>query len=80
MGHLLITEDCDDPAGSWDFHAQVQSMNCRFEGIDGHIPIIVLYGYTMSMTSKVMCSVLAFAPVPKDNGKTVFPRGRVVFP
>jgi hypothetical protein len=35
---------------------------------------------TMSMTSNVMCSVRAFAPVLKDSGRTIFPRGRVAFP
>jgi hypothetical protein len=43
-------------------------------------PRIALYGYTMSMTSKVMGSVCAFALVPKDSDRTIFPRGRVALP
>lgn len=44
------------------------------------LPRIALYGYTMSMTSKVICSVCALGPMLKDSGRTIFPRGRVALP
>jgi hypothetical protein len=34
----------------------------------------------MSMISKVICSVLALGPVPKDNGRTILSRGSVALP
>jgi hypothetical protein len=40
------------------------------------LPRIALYGNIMSMTSKVMCFVRAFAPVPRDGGRMTFPRGK----
>jgi hypothetical protein len=55
-------------------------MNCCLESIDDPLPKIALYRYTMSMSSKVTCSVRMFGPSPKDNGTTIFPRGRVALP
>jgi hypothetical protein len=41
---------------------------------------MVLYGYAMSTTSKVIYSVRGFFGVPKDTGSVIVPTGSVLFP
>jgi hypothetical protein len=40
----------------------------------------VLYGYTISMMSKVIYYVRVFRPGPKECGRTILPRGSVSCP
>jgi hypothetical protein len=40
---------------------------------------MVLYGYAMSTTSKVMYSMRAFLEVPKDTGSVMVPTSLILF-
>jgi hypothetical protein len=44
------------------------------------LPKMVLYGYVMSMTSKVIYSVHGFLGVPKDNRSVIVPTCSILFP
>lgn len=55
-------------------------MNCYFECIDDTLPKIVLYGYTMSMMLKVICSIRAFGWYQMTVVVYFFPRGNVALP
>jgi hypothetical protein len=55
-------------------------VNCCLKSIEDTLPKIALYAYTMSMTSKVIYFLHVFELPPKDNGRTIFSRGRVALP
>jgi hypothetical protein len=44
------------------------------------LPKMALYGYVMSITSKVMYSVRGFLGVPKDTGSVIAPTSSILFP